>query len=491
MSQISAVAINVRARAQCGFIFVVFAFLLVCRLIAMDALPLNDSTEARYGEIARIMLETGNWVTPMQAYGEPFWAKPPLSMWLSALSMKCFGVNAFAARLPSLGFAMGVLALVWMMAARRRGRDFALVSTLVLAGTPYFFLNAGVVMTDPALLFCTTLCMVSCWQALHENRKIWGYLFFVGLGLGLLAKGPLVGVLVMVPLLLWAVKQHAYRLLWQRMPWVWGSLLMLAIALPWYTWAEIRTPGFLHYFVIGEHLSRFLEPAWQGDKYGFAHAAPYGMIWVYALVGFLPWPVIALVGAWSSRHLKPVALPEQDGWMSYLFFFALMPLIFFTFARNIIYPYTFASMPACALLFAEGMRRGRFPAMSLQRCAMFASLIGSIFLVVSGLFLFKPSWVAKSQDRTITAWIQQSPAAKSRLFYWAAQPDYSAQFYSAGRVSATRDVATLEQMLSTHQFDYIVVKARELHEIPTSLRADWREVAAVDVLRNHLILFRV
>ncbi len=70
----------------------------------MCFIPLNDVSEARYAEIARKMLETGNWVTPQHDYGVPFWAKPPLSTWLSAFSMKLFGVNEFAARLPGLLF---------------------------------------------------------------------------------------------------------------------------------------------------------------------------------------------------------------------------------------------------------------------------------------------------------------------------------------------------------------------------------------------------
>ena len=48
--------------------------------------PLFDTTEARYGEIARIMYETQNWVTPQFDYNIPFWGKPPMQTWLSALS---------------------------------------------------------------------------------------------------------------------------------------------------------------------------------------------------------------------------------------------------------------------------------------------------------------------------------------------------------------------------------------------------------------------
>ena len=65
-------------------------------------IPLTDKTEARYGEIARLMAETGNWIVPQIDYGIPFWAKPPLSTWLSASSSILFGENEFALRLPYL-----------------------------------------------------------------------------------------------------------------------------------------------------------------------------------------------------------------------------------------------------------------------------------------------------------------------------------------------------------------------------------------------------
>ena len=59
----------------------VFWALVILRMLFNAVLPLMDKTEARYGEIARIMSETGNWITPQIDYGIPFWAKPPLSTW--------------------------------------------------------------------------------------------------------------------------------------------------------------------------------------------------------------------------------------------------------------------------------------------------------------------------------------------------------------------------------------------------------------------------
>ena len=73
-----------------------------------------DKTEARYGEIARLMAETGEWVVLQIDYGVPFWAKPPLSTWASALSIRLFGTHIFCtapllARLFGIGIFSGAL----------------------------------------------------------------------------------------------------------------------------------------------------------------------------------------------------------------------------------------------------------------------------------------------------------------------------------------------------------------------------------------------
>ena len=62
------------------------AFVLLVRLGLTALLPFVDTTEPRYAEIARIMAETGDWITPWFDYGVPFWGKPPLSFWTQAVS---------------------------------------------------------------------------------------------------------------------------------------------------------------------------------------------------------------------------------------------------------------------------------------------------------------------------------------------------------------------------------------------------------------------
>ena len=75
-------------RSPYGWVFVLLAAI---RLFFNAVIPLTDKTEARYGEVARLMAETGNWIVPQIDYGVPFWAKPPLSTWLSAGSISLLG----------------------------------------------------------------------------------------------------------------------------------------------------------------------------------------------------------------------------------------------------------------------------------------------------------------------------------------------------------------------------------------------------------------
>jgi 4-amino-4-deoxy-L-arabinose transferase-like glycosyltransferase len=465
-------------------------FLLLSRVISIFLVPLNDTTEARYGEIARKMLETSNWVTPMHDYNVPFWAKPPLSTWLSAGSMKLFGVNEFAARLPGLLLSVGILWLIWGLVKKQSGQVIAMIAVLVLSGSLYFFLDAGTVMTDPSLLFCTTLAMVSFWYAINDSSVVWSYVFFAAIGLGLLAKGPIAVVLVGLSVFFWVLWRHAWVRLWQRLPWFSGTLLTLAIALPWYMLAEHRTPGFLNYFIMGEHVHRFLTPGWTGDKYGMAHDAPWGMIWLYAAAGIFPWSIIGCV--WLSKYWKklPVLLSDDTGWMSYIALCALAPLAFFTFSSNIIYPYVFPILPAYAILFAEFWMKTVQNRRYLNLIVLCSTTCGLIFLITTGFFLLDPELVAKTQKPIIRAWMAEHPKRGSQLVYWSGKLEFSAQFYSHGRAKFAQEMQKFCQLVSNDSENYLIINTQRVAEIPEALYAQFTPITKKYINGDDLILLR-
>ncbi len=328
-----------------------------------------------------------------KSYGIPFWAKPPLSTWLSAFSMKLFGVNEFAARLPSTMLGIGMMIMVWLWCAPRFGRDFALAACTALAGMSLFFMAGGAVMTDSSLTICTTLTMVSFWQAMHPEQltarqhKIWSYLFFVGLGIGLLAKGPLVGVLTFLPILPWVALRKNWMHAWRSLPWFSGSVLMLAIGAPWYLLAEHRTPGFIAYFILGENFGRFLNSGWSGDKYGHAHAEPLGMIWAFWLISALPWSFVFIAKLNAFFRGGRAWIASSDGWISYLLLWAFMPIVFFTFAHNIIWPYPLPTLPALAVLTMELLRRSDSAKPLGTKLAALNFFTPVVLLIVAALYV--------------------------------------------------------------------------------------------------------
>src|SRR5690349_15413540 len=75
------------------------------------SVPLLGSDEPRYAEVAKEMMQGHDYIVPY--LGHMAWFEKPIALyWLIALSFKLFGVNEFAARLPSACAALGTIALV-------------------------------------------------------------------------------------------------------------------------------------------------------------------------------------------------------------------------------------------------------------------------------------------------------------------------------------------------------------------------------------------
>ncbi|MBF3191234.1 phospholipid carrier-dependent glycosyltransferase, partial [Pseudomonas aeruginosa] len=334
------------------------ALAFAIRLLSLGSYPLMDTTEARYGEVARKMAELGDWITPWYDVGVPFWGKPPLAFWLSAGGQLLLGANEFASRLPHWLLGVLVLWLVWDWQAREDRRQ-ARIACVLLGSSALFFVASGAVMTDMALALALVLTMRGFWLGLHGAegiRRREGWLMFLGLGLGLLAKGPLTLILAGLPIGLWALLEWRWRALWRGLPWIRGSLLMLLVAAPWYLLAELKTPGFLEYFLLGEHWQRFVTAGWDGDRYGNAHAYPYGSVWLFLLAAAFPWSLWLPLLLWLGWRQRGEVVDGVASRRRYWLFWGLAPCLFFTFAGNVLWTYVLPGLPALALLAADLLR---------------------------------------------------------------------------------------------------------------------------------------
>jgi 4-amino-4-deoxy-L-arabinose transferase-like glycosyltransferase len=459
------------------------------RLLFLGLYPLADTTEARYGEIARLMVATKDWITPQFSLGVPFWGKPPLSFWLTAAGFRVLGLHEWAGRFPSFLMNLLMVVMVWQLAARQKGPLFARVASLILASCLLFWIAGGAVMTDSSLGCATTLCMVSFWRAMDIKTspgRLWGYLFFAGLAMGLLAKGPVALVLIGFPLAVWTVVCGRIRQVFQGLPWIKGTLLTLVLALPWYVAAEWKTPGFLEYFLVGEHWNRFLVSGWKGDLYGTAHARPRGTIWIYWLGAAFPWSII-VPGVLAKKPMGiPGVLKSGDGWCLYLILWSVTPMLLFTLAGNILPAYVLPGLPAFALLGAGVLEKGK------GAVAPRPVLVGAGFMLVVSILAtlvvasgFGPD--QRSQKRLVRTVDQFFDAnGGGRLTYLFKKP-FSADFYSRGTAGRLDSVEGLDKLLNDATMDVVALRKKYLQHIPGPVLArfvKWKEINGYLLLKE-------
>ncbi|WP_347987154.1 phospholipid carrier-dependent glycosyltransferase [Methylomonas sp. AM2-LC] len=448
------------------FIIGLVLTMLLIRLLTLSLYPLYDPSESRYAEMARKMVETGNWVTPMIEYGVPFWGKPPLTIWLTAGSLNLVGINEFAARLPSVVLNVGVAWIIYYLVRIQKGSEKALSALLILSSTVLFFVMTGTVAMDLAMNFGITLALAAFWLALRGEKALWGYLFFFGLSIGLMAKGPITLVLCGTSIGLWTLLTGRWLDIWQRIPWIRGTLLMLCLCAPWYWLAELRTPGFLEYFFIGEHWKRFTEPGWKGDLYGVGRGHAHGMIWLYWLGGSFPWSFILLYKL-SNKLLHKEAKQlfySGDGWLLYGWLWMLTPLLFFSISANIIWTYVLPSLAGLALVLADSLTGSR-----VQR-AILSLLVPLLFLGLVFSYQRPESDFFPSQKRLVEAYSALANTGE-RLIYLNEKIDYSAQFYLRGKVIEIPNLEALQQHLATANHDYYVIRNPILDSLPDSAKA--------------------
>jgi 4-amino-4-deoxy-L-arabinose transferase-like glycosyltransferase len=444
-------------------VWVLLAALIVLRLVLMAAWPLMDTTEARYADIARRMVAADDWITPWFDTGVPFWGKPPLSFWTTVASLRVFGFSEFAARLPHLLCMAAVVALAARLAAEHTPGTGRTVGVL-LAGALVVFTASGAVMTDGPLVLGITLAACGFWRAMERpagTAGAWRWLFFAGLAVGVLAKGPLALVLTGAAIAGWwlaAGLRPGARLLWQRLPWLGGAGLFAGLVVPWFVAAEARTPGFLHYFLVGEHVLRFLQPGWDGDRYGNAHHEAIGTIWAFAGVGWWPWTVLLSAAAVASAlrrrapavgpvAVDPVAAGSDRRWRWFTLAWAAGPLLLFTPARNTIWMYVLPGSVGVALWAAGWMHR------RLDGRWLPGVLAAGLVLTLGTITAYVFDARAHLERRSTAALLQALPPADvggpglsstsgARLLFLGLRP-FSASWYSGGQAERVQDVEAL------------------------------------------------
>jgi hypothetical protein len=247
---------------------------------------LFEPDEGRYAEIPREMLARGEWTVPY-LQGEPYLDKPPLLYWLVMISYQVFGLHDWAARLVPALAVHGTILVTYFLGRRSLGERAAFWGALAIGLAPGFVSIGRLLLLDGLLTFWVTLSLLSLFEAVRENHFKWGWwiLAAASSGLGILAKGPVVLVLLLPPI--WAHRWLAGQPFRPgRQKWLAFVGVILALVMPWYVAMSWRVSQFVGYFFWEQNVVRFLAP--------FDHLRP---IWFYApvvLAGLLPISLLAL-----------------------------------------------------------------------------------------------------------------------------------------------------------------------------------------------------
>jgi len=323
-------------KALAWTLFWALALLLYAKMIGTVALI--DPDEGRNAEVAREMAQTGDFIVP-HLNGLPYLDKPILLFAASALSIRAFGVDELAARLPPLVFTLATIALVTAFGWRRFGPSTGLAAGMMLASTPLVLVFAGIVIFDAPMMFWVTSAAMAFHLALERESSGWCIGGWAAVGFAALTKGP-VGLLL--AMLIGLGEAISRRKPVRRLFCPWGLAVFVLLVGPWFLAVTLRHPEFPHYAFVRETFERVATDSMR-------RTGPIYYFLPIILIGAFPWITVLLAGGRSLLGFWR----ERAGSEVFLLLWVLLPTIFFSLSQSKRPGYILPVMPAVALLCAR------------------------------------------------------------------------------------------------------------------------------------------
>jgi len=340
-----------------------------------------EPDEARYAEIAREMLASGNFVVPHLNY-VAYVEKPPLLYWMGAAWMVVLGVNEYSARLtPALAALAGVL-MTWVFARRTIDPGRALLAGAILATSVLYAVMAQVLTTDMLLTAAITAALFSMFLHWREGGR-WCWIGYVAIALGVLTKGPVAIVIPALTVAIFLWWQGELRGALRRFHVLAGAAIVVIIAAPWFVAVSLREPGFVDFYFVGEHLRRFWEPS-------YSHGEPFYYYVPVMAAGMMPWTLMAPLVAWRGLARTPVD--------RFCVVAAVVILALFSAASSKLIPYILPALPPLAVLLADGILARALPhgAGGVTPGAYRAFVSAGVILALAGLAAIATGLIAPS-----------------------------------------------------------------------------------------------
>ncbi|MBN2163858.1 MAG: phospholipid carrier-dependent glycosyltransferase [Pontiellaceae bacterium] len=317
---------------------------IIIYLLPLNLRQLGVPDEMRYGEIAREMTASGNYISP-RLNGLHYFEKPAGGHILNAVSLKLFGETNFAVRLMPALFAGIAAWALYLLMRRKYSAETAALGTLILLTCAEFMGIGTYSVLDSIVTGFITLTLCFFYPAV-ETRGLArvGWLILAGLAAGgaFLIKGFIafaVPVVVIVPYLLLRKRWKDLLIL----PWI-PLISAVIISLPWSLAIAEQEPDFWRYFFWEEHINRFFSQT---------HAQHENPFWYFIpviLAGTIPWVFTAplpLRDLIRKRRTEPMIL--------FALCWLIMPFLFFSASSGKLGTYILPCFPGFALLLAVAL----------------------------------------------------------------------------------------------------------------------------------------
>jgi 4-amino-4-deoxy-L-arabinose transferase-like glycosyltransferase len=368
--------------AERAMLFLAFVILGLLTVAAIFSRPLTPIDETRYVSVAWEMWLRGDFLVPFKN-GAPYSHKPPLMIWMFQAGWAVFGVNEWWPRLVSPLFSAGGL-LLTMSLARRLWPDYSGLggtAVVILSSCLWWTIFSTSAMFDVLLAFFTLMGMHGILLAAEGKARRGFALVGLAIGLGVLAKGPviLLHILPVAVLAPWWNRGNQ-DLRWSR--WFGGILLAIllgaAIALAWAIPAGMSGgEEYRHAIFWGQTADRMVQ--------SFAHRR--AMWWYLPLLPVMFFPWFVWPGLW--RSLLQFGREGLDKGGRFCLAWMLPVFIAFSFISGKQVHYLIPIFPAFALLAARAMGNGaRVRGLWLPALSVLA--IGGFLLAQSFGFIKSP-----------------------------------------------------------------------------------------------------
>ncbi len=295
---------------------------ILISLIGMYFTPLFDEDEGFFAEASRQMLATGDYVT-INVNGEERYDKPALFFWINALSLKLFGINEFAVRLPSFIFFILTLIQLYNFSKKYFQVSTAYISVVLMIIILQFQVLGRASVSDNLLNLLVASALISFYNFEQNSRQRSLFAMYTFAGLGLLTKGPVAFVIIFGVIffnLIFTQNLKFFRKLLHPLFILWSFL----IPLPWFYLAYKKSGEFLfHDFLIKHNIGRFTNTM---ESHG-------GYFWYYIPVLFLAFlPFSHLI----IPAFKNTTFNRKNIFLATWF---LVPIILFSFSKTQLHHY--------------------------------------------------------------------------------------------------------------------------------------------------------